>query len=62
MSPLIPQREALSLMVESFATSILNNNPSPTSGLFGLQVVQIVEATIRSLNSNGSNMLIEYSL
>jgi hypothetical protein len=62
MSPLIHQREALSLMVESFAKSISANNPSPTSGLFGLQVVQIVEATIRSLHSNGSNMLIEYSL
>ena len=62
MSPLIPQREALSLMVESFAKSISANNPSPTSGLFGLKVVQIVEATIRSLHSNGSNMLIEYSL
>jgi len=62
MSPLIPQREALSLMVDSFATSVLNNNPSPTSGLFGLQVVQIVEAIIQSLDSNGSNTLIEYSL
>ena len=62
MSPLIPQREALSLMVDGFATSILNNKPSPTSGLFGLQVVQIVEAIIKSLESNGSNTLIEYSL
>jgi predicted dehydrogenase len=62
MSPLIPQGEALLLMVETFAKSILVNNPSPTSGLFGLQVVQIVEATIRSLHSNGSNMLMEYSL
>ena len=62
MSPLIPQKEALSLMVDSFAKSILDKNPSPTNGLFGLQVVQIVEAAIKSLDSNGSNTLIEYSL
>ena len=62
ISPLIPQDEALSLVVKSFYDSVENGTDSLSSANESLRIIDILEAASKSLNSKGNNIEIDYSL
>jgi predicted dehydrogenase len=53
VAPALTEREALSTMVEEFATAIRTQQPPATDGRAGLRVLEILEAASRSLAEGG---------
>jgi predicted dehydrogenase len=56
VAPALSEREALGQMVSQFAASITSGTPSPTDGLAGLRVLEILEAASRSLEAGGASI------
>lgn len=54
-SPALPEKEALGLMVQEFADSILGRHKSRTGGVSGLRVLSVLEAASRSLAADGEH-------
>lgn len=54
--PALPEKEALSLMVSEFAAAIREHRPPRTDGLAALRVLNVLDATTRSL-ANGSALV-----
>lgn len=54
VAPALGEREALSAMVEEFATAIRTGKPALTDGRAGLRVLEILEAASRSLALHGA--------
>lgn len=52
-SPALPEREALSQVVEELAFCIRNQREARTSGVSGLRVLSVLEAVTRSLSLDG---------
>lgn len=52
-APALPEREALGQMVAEFAASIRDHRPPRTDGAAGLRVLEVLEATRRSLAADG---------
>ncbi len=59
-SPQIDQTEALSLVVREFAECIQENRTPLTDGESGLRILQILEASDRSIKADGANVLIDH--
>jgi len=57
-APSIDQREALSLVIEEFAGSIIEARTPRTDGRAGLRVLRILEDAERSIKADGANVLI----
>lgn len=53
-SPALPEHEALGVMVQEFAASILEQRPARTDGWAGLRVLSVLEAASRSLADAGN--------
>ena len=62
VSPLIPQEEALSLVVKSFHDTVRSENESISSAKESLRIIDILEAASLSLKQNGNNIEISYSV
>nr|WP_274636859.1 Gfo/Idh/MocA family oxidoreductase [Microbacterium bovistercoris] len=54
--PALPEREALSLMVTEFAAAIREHRPARTDGRAALRVLEVLDATTRSL-ADGSALV-----
>jgi len=54
LAPALPEREALSAMVDEFAAAIDEGRPPRTDGHAGTRVLRVLEASSRSLASGGS--------
>lgn len=52
-APALPEREALASMVAEFAASIREERPPRTDGASALRVLEVLEATGRSLSEHG---------
>jgi predicted dehydrogenase len=52
-APSLPEREALSVMVEEFARAIVEGRDAPTPGEAGVRVLTVLDAADQSLASNG---------
>jgi predicted dehydrogenase len=52
-APALPEHEALAAMVAEFAASIRENRPPRTDGSSALRVLEVLEATGRSLTGHG---------
>jgi predicted dehydrogenase len=52
-APALPEREALGAMAQEFAEAILEGRPARTDGHAGLRVLDVLEATNRSLAERG---------
>lgn len=52
-APMLPATEALKVEAEHFARSVTQGESSPSDGQAGLRVVQILEASTRSLSERG---------
>ena len=57
-APKVDHTEALSLMVKEFADCISENRPALTDGEAGLRVLQILEASERSIKADGASVRI----
>jgi predicted dehydrogenase len=55
-SPLLPEVEPRSLMIESFAAAIRTQAPVPTDGTSALRVLSILEAAAESLAAGGAKI------
>jgi predicted dehydrogenase len=53
-APALPEREALANVATEFAAAISEKRPARTDGGSGLRVLEVLEATNRSLASNGA--------
>ena len=53
-APSLPEREALSSVASEFAASIHEKRPPRTDGEAGLRVLDVLDATTRSLSSGGA--------
>jgi predicted dehydrogenase len=62
ISPLIPQDEALSLVVKSFYDSVVNGTESLSSAKESIRIIDILEAASKSLSGKGNNIDIDYSI
>ena len=62
VSPLIPQDEALSLVVNAFYDAVRNDIQPLSSAKESLQIIDILEAASKSLLSKGNNVEIDFSL
>jgi predicted dehydrogenase len=62
VSPLIPQDEALSLVVRAFYDAVKNGIEPLSSAQESLRIINILEAASNSLLGKGSNVEIEYSI
>lgn len=58
--PKVPTTEALSLMVEDFASAINENSTPVASFESGLNVIRILEASSLSLESGGKEIVLKY--
>lgn len=54
--PLVDNREALGKLVADFAHSIRDGTPTRCDGEFGASVVRVIEAALRSADSEGSKV------
>jgi len=61
-APYIKQVEPLKVECQHFLDSILSGKMPDTSGLDGLRVIQILEASSRSLKSGGAKVEIDRTL
>ena len=62
VSPLIPQDEALSLVVRAFYDAVKNGIEPLSSAQESLRIINILEAASNSLLGKGNNVEIEYSI
>ena len=62
VSPLIPQDEALSLVVRAFYDAVINGIEPLSSAQESLRIINILEAASNSLLGKGNNVEIEYSI
>jgi predicted dehydrogenase len=62
VSPLIPQDEALSLVVRAFYDAVINGIEPLSSAQESLRIINILEAASNSLLGKGNNVEIEYSV
>ena len=62
VSPLIPQDEALSLVVKAFYDAVKNGIEPLSSAQESLRIINILEAASNSLLGKGNNVEIEYSV
>jgi len=62
VSPLIPQDEALSLVVRAFYDAVINGIEPLSSAQESLRIINILEAVSNSLLGKGNNVEIEYSV
>jgi predicted dehydrogenase len=53
-APALPEKEALANVATEFAAAINENRPPQTDGEAGLRVLEVLEATTRSLAANGA--------
>jgi predicted dehydrogenase len=53
-APALPEREALAGVASEFAAAIREGRPPRTDGAAGLRVLEVLEATNRSLSANGA--------
>ena len=60
-SPALPEREALSQVVQELASCIHNKREARTGGASGLRVLSVLEAVTRSLGSDGRSSPVEGS-
>lgn len=60
-SPRLSQTEALSLVVKEFDDCIRGKRPALTDAKSALRVLQVLEASERSLKSNGTAVPVDYS-
>jgi predicted dehydrogenase len=60
-SPALPEREALSQVVEELAFCIRNGRKARTGGASGLRVLSVLEAVSRSLSLDGQPSQVERS-
>jgi len=60
-SPALPEREALSQVVEELATCIRSGRQARTGGASGLRVLSVLEAVTRSLSRSGQASQVEGS-
>ncbi len=58
-SPYIDSTEALSLVIQEFVESIIENRTPLTDGQAGLRIMKILEAADKSLNQHGQNINLE---
>ncbi|GAA1919503.1 Gfo/Idh/MocA family oxidoreductase [Microbacterium aoyamense] len=56
--PALPEKEALSLMVAEFAASIREHRPPRTDGLAALRVLNVLDATTRSLEAGNARVAV----
>jgi predicted dehydrogenase len=59
VAPALTEKEALGTMVAQFATAVRSGIPSPTDGLAGLRVLEILQAASRSVAENGALITLE---
>jgi len=59
LAPSLPEREALSGVAAEFADAISEKRPPKTDGGAGLRVLEVLEATNRSLQANGALVSLE---
>ena len=57
--PALPEKEALSLMVTEFASAIHEHRPARTDGLAALRVLNVLDATSRSLQADGTLVTVD---
>jgi predicted dehydrogenase len=57
--PALPEKEALSLMVAEFAASIREKRPPRTDGLAALRVLNVLDATTRSLDAGSALVTVD---
>lgn len=57
--PALPEKEALSLMVAEFAASIREERPPRTDGLAALRVLNVLDATTRSLDAGSALVTVD---
>ena len=62
VSPLIPQDEALSLVVNSFHDAVKKGLEPLSSAKESLRIINMLEAASNSLQNNGNNVEIDYSI
>lgn len=58
-SPALPDTEALAGVIDAMAAAVRGDAPTPTDGLSGLRVLQILEASDWSLRSGGSSVALD---
>jgi predicted dehydrogenase len=61
-SPALPEREALSQVVQELASCIRNRREARTGGASGLRVLSVLEAVTRSLSMDGQSSPVEGGL
>ena len=55
-APSLPEKEALTVMVEEFAAAIVERRPARTDGQAGLRVLDVLEAADQSLELDGRSI------
>jgi predicted dehydrogenase len=61
MAPALPEREALSGVIDELVASIEGGRPPTTSGESGLRVLEVLEATTRSFAEGGALIALEHA-
>ncbi len=61
LSPHIDNTEALALVINEFADSIMEKRAPLTDGHAALQILRVLEAAERSIKADGANVRIDYS-
>lgn len=57
-SPLLNNAEALSALIKDFISAIISDTKPVASGIEGLKVIQLLEATQKSIKNNGKEILL----
>ncbi|HET6878234.1 MAG TPA: Gfo/Idh/MocA family oxidoreductase [Jatrophihabitans sp.] len=58
-APALPEREALATMAQEFAEAITRRRPPRTDGHSGLRVLDVLDATSRSLSARGALVTVD---